>query len=84
MSETHIEKLVLKLSGLDELQGKRLAEQVATQLEGVSWPGNLPVRVELVRIKIKAAQGASIQRLAQQVTTELVQGVQESRKNYAG
>ncbi len=84
MSETRIEKLVLKLSGLDELQGKRLAEQVATQLEGVSWPGEMPVRVELVRIKIKAAQGVSMQRLAQHVTTELVQGVQESRKSYAG
>ena len=84
MSETHIEKLVLKLSGLDALQGRRLAQQVATQLEGVSWSGDLPVRVELVRITVQAPRGAGMQRLAQLVTTGLVSEVEQSRKNYAG
>jgi hypothetical protein len=72
MSETRIEKLALKLSDLDELQGRRLAERVAAELGRVSWAGDLPVRAELVRIKVQAPQGASTERLAQQVAMELV------------
>jgi hypothetical protein len=78
MSDIEIEKLVLKVAGLDELQGKRLAEQLAASLEQISPIGDQPVRMELVRLRIQPAAGASAESMARQITTELARKISRS------
>ena len=78
MSDINIEKLALKITGLDELQGKRLAEQLAASLEQISPIGDQPVRMELVRLRVQPAAGASTENIAGQITAELAREINRS------
>jgi len=78
MSDINIEKLALKVTGLDELQGKRLAEQLAASLEQISPLGDQPVRMELVRLRVQPAAGASTENIARQITAELAREINRS------
>ena len=78
MSDINIEKLALKVTGLDELQGKRLAEQLAASLEQISPIGDQPVRMELVRLRVQPAAGASTENIARQITAELAREINRS------
>lgn len=57
MSDIHIDRLSLKLSGLTEDQGRRLAQLVAEGLAGVTLPDGVPPRTESIRLDLRAKPG---------------------------
>jgi len=78
MSEMHIEKLALKLTGMDHRQAKRLAEQVATGLERMSFADDLPSHVKLVVVRLHNAGGDNTEQLAAKVLVQLMRELRRS------
>jgi hypothetical protein len=78
MAEMHIERLALKLSGIDERGARRLAEQVAAGLERLPLAGQLPDRLELVRVRVNPAPEATQDQLADQIVAELIRELRRS------
>jgi len=78
MPEIQIERLVLKAGAMDAQAAKRLAEQVAAGLEHAPLAGDLAQRAELVRLQVRAAPGATADRLTQQILTELMRELRRS------
>jgi hypothetical protein len=81
MSDIHIDRLTLKLEGVSEADGRRLAMLVAAGLAGVALPDGVPPRTESIRLDLRArpsakaggdphaGEGASMDMLAEQVVT---------------
>jgi hypothetical protein len=58
MSDIHIDRLTLKLSGLSESEGRRLAMLIAEGLAGVTLPEGVPPRTESIRLDLRAKPAA--------------------------
>ena len=69
----HIDRLTLRLSGLSEREGRRLAEGIAEGLEGTAVPTASSRRVANVPVTVRAEPGSSVDRLAEQIVAELLQ-----------
>lgn len=78
MPEIQIERLVLKAGAMDPKTARRLAEQVAAGLERAAVAGDLPQRAELIRLEIRAAPGATADRLTEQILSELMRELRRS------
>ncbi len=71
MPEVRIERLALKLTGLDSRLGERLAKVVTAAFERMPLPSDLPQRTELVRLEVRAAAGGSSEAIAAQLMSAL-------------
>jgi hypothetical protein len=71
MPEVRIERLALKLTGLDPRAGERLAKAVTAGFERMPIAADLPQRTELVRLEVRPAAGASGDTIAAQVISAL-------------
>jgi hypothetical protein len=71
MSEVRVDRLALKLAGLDPREGERLAKAVRAGFERMPIAADLPQRTELVRIEVRAAPGASSEAIGAQIMSAL-------------
>lgn len=71
MPEVRIQKLALKLSGLDPRSGERLAKAVTAAFERMPLAADLPQQQELVRFEVRTAAGASSKTIASQIMAAL-------------
>ena len=78
MPEMKIDRLVVKAGDMDAKAARRLAESVAAGLERAPLAGDLAQRAELVRFEVRAVPGATADRLAQQILSELMRELRRS------
>jgi hypothetical protein len=72
MPELSVERLALKLSGLSEWEGRRLARMIAEGLGAASLPEGLSRDVGALRLQVEAQPGDALERLAQQIVAEVL------------
>jgi hypothetical protein len=75
MPDMRIERLALKLVGLDPRAGERLAKAVVAAFERMPLEGDLPQRAELVRLDVRAAPGASNEMIAARMIAALAREI---------
>ena len=67
-----IERLSLRLSGLSQSDGERLARLVANGL-AESWLAESPTReVGAMKVKVQAAAGSNLNRISEQIVNEIL------------
>jgi hypothetical protein len=78
VTEMHIDKLTLKLSGRDGRAARRLAEQMVERLRRSIWKQDGGQYEESVRVQIPDAPGATTERLAERAAAEVVRKLQRN------
>lgn len=78
MPEVRIDKLALRVAGIDHRQGKRLAEKFAAGLNRISVEEGWPERTEVIRLSVQASPGASAERLAEELIDKLTRELRRS------
>jgi hypothetical protein len=73
-----IDRIVLHAGDMEPRVARRLAEQVAAELERSTLAGDLPQRGELVRLQVRPAPGASLDQLSQLIVAELMRELHRS------
>jgi hypothetical protein len=75
MPDLKIERLALKLFGLDPRAGERLANAVAAGFERMPLASDLPQRAELVHLEVRIAPGASSEMIVTQMMAALAREI---------
>lgn len=71
MTQISIGRLTLKLSGLSNGEGKRLAHLIAEGLSTASMAAEFPSQIDTLRVNVVARPGNSVDWLSQQVVAEI-------------
>jgi hypothetical protein len=84
MSDIHIDRLTLKLEGITEGEGRRLAMLVAEGLSGVMLPEGVSPRTESIRLDLRARPGggATVDHLANQVVSGILRELSRGAAGY--
>lgn len=72
MSELSIDRLTLKLAGVSEADGRRLATLVAERLAATDLPASTAARVASIRLDLRADPRTPIEALTEQVVEGVV------------
>lgn len=72
MSELSIDRLTLRLTGVTEAEGRRLATLVAERLAAVDLPDSTAARVASIRLGLRADPRAPLDALTEQVVEGVV------------
>lgn len=78
MSDVHIDRLTLKLSGLDEAEGRRLALLVSEGLAAATLPAGAASNLGSIRLDLRAAPRGGVDALATQIVSGLVRELSRS------
>jgi hypothetical protein len=78
MDDIDIQRLTLKLSGLDEPQGRRLASLIAQGLAGATIEDDVESEQSAVRVDFKASPLGSLGLLSNRVVAEVLRQLKRS------
>jgi hypothetical protein len=79
MTEISIERLTLKLSGISERDGQRLAQLIAEGLgDHISLSSEAPRHLDSMRVNVAARPGSSLDMLAKQVVADMLRQLERS------
>ncbi len=72
MAEMNIERLALKLSGINESEGQRLAQLIAEGLASATISPEGPRHIDALRVNATASPGNSVDMLSKEIVAEIV------------
>jgi hypothetical protein len=78
MSNLRIDRLALRLSGVSEAEGRRLAQLLTEGWAEAGLPGAASGDVGALRVQITARPGDSMEWLARQITAEVRRQLERS------
>jgi hypothetical protein len=79
MTQINIERLTLKLSGISERNGQRLAQLIAEGLGNhISLSNESPRHLDSMRVNVTASPGSSLDMLAKQVVADMLRQLEQS------
>ncbi|MFT3770707.1 MAG: hypothetical protein QM820_35225 [Minicystis sp.] len=78
MSDVRIDRLNINLSGLDEVEGRRLATLVTEGLAAADLSAGAFLRLESIRLDLRAGPRAGLDELAAQIVNGLVREIARS------
>jgi hypothetical protein len=78
MAEIHIERLALKLSGISESDGQRLAQLIAEGLASASISSESPRHMDSLRVSATANLDKSVDMLSKQIVAEIVRQLEST------
>ncbi len=77
MATIDIDRLTLKLSGLSEREGQRLARLIAAGLTQADVP-NATSRLETLRVNLTAPADGNVDRLSQQIVADILRQLERT------
>ena len=78
MTETHIDKLTLRLGARDKHAATRLAQRMAERLQRLVCDEEWEQQPDRIRVEIPDAPAATTDRLAEQAAAEVVKKLRRS------
>jgi hypothetical protein len=78
MATIDIDRLTLKLSGLSEREGQRLARLIAEGLAQADIPNTAPRRLETLRVNLTAPADGNVDRLSQQIVADVLRQLERT------
>jgi hypothetical protein len=78
MAEMNIERLTLKLSGISESDGQRLARLIAEGLASATISSESPHHIDSLHVNATASPGNEIGMLSRQVVAEIVRQLEST------
>ena len=78
MTTINIDRLALKLSGLSEREGHRLARLIAEGLAQADIPNTAPHRLETLRVNLTAPADGHADRLSQQIVADILRQLERT------
>lgn len=78
MPEIVLDRLTLKLSGLSQRDGERLAQQVAENLAAAALPFETPLLVDTLQVRLRARPEDGIDQLAAQIVAEVLRQLERA------
>lgn len=78
MTEITIDRLTLKLSGISERDGQRLARLIAEGLSTVPISTEGAHHLDAMRVSVAASPGSRVDMLSQQIVAEVLRQLERS------
>lgn len=78
MVEMNIERLTLKLSGISESDGQRLAQLIAQELASATISSASPRHIDSLRVNATASLGSGMDTLSKQIVAEIVRQLEST------
>ena len=78
MAEMNIERLTLKLSGISESDGQRLARLIAEGLASATISSASPRHIDSLHVNATASPGNEIGMLSRQIVAEIVRQLEST------
>jgi len=78
MADITIDRLTLRLSGLSESDGQRLAARIAEGLAAAAPAGGRPRHMDALRVNVAAAPGDGVERIAAQVVADILRQIERT------
>lgn len=78
MAEFVLDRLTLKLSGLSQHDGERLAERVAETLAVAALPCETPLQIDTLHVRLRARPEDGIDQLATRIVAEVLRQVERT------
>jgi len=78
MATMHIERLTLKLSGISENDGRRLAQSIADGLASATSASEKLYHIDSLRVHATASPGNEVDMLSKQIVAEIVRQLESS------
>lgn len=78
MAEIVLDRLTLKLSGLSQRDGERLAQRVAENLAAATLPLEKPLHIDTLQVRLRARLEDGIDELATQIVAELLRQLERA------
>jgi len=78
MAEMNIERLALKLSGISESEGRRLAQLIAERLASATISPESPRRIDSLRVSAITSPDKSVDMLSKQIVAEIVRQLEST------
>ena len=78
MATIDIDRLTLKLSGLSEREGQRLARLIAAGLTQADVPTIMPRRLETLRVNLATPVDGNVDRLSQQIVADVLRQLERT------
>lgn len=75
MANIQIDRLTLKLSGISQQEGQHLARAIADGLADASLAAETAHSLDVLKVTVTVGSGDNLDRLAQQILTELLQQI---------
>jgi hypothetical protein len=79
MDDIHVQRLTLKLSGLDAAQGRRLATLITQGLAAATFKDDVESEQAAVRVDFKASRFGSLGLVSDRVVAEVLRQLERSR-----
>jgi hypothetical protein len=78
MAEMHIDRLALKLSGIGESDGQRLAQLIAEGLTSATLPIANPRHIDALRVNAMSSAGGDMDMLSKQIVAEIIRQLEST------
>jgi hypothetical protein len=78
MAEMNIERLTLKLAGISESDGQRLARLIAEGLASATISFESPRHIDSLRVNATASPGNEVGMLSRQIVAEIVRQLEST------
>ena len=77
MSQVNLDRLILKLSGIDPASGKPIGRRLAQKLAAANLDLRASGRVEQIRISVTARDGEAEDQLAERMAAEVLRNLEK-------